>query len=99
MQDLLPGILSALRLGILTSISPCPLSIQYDSQIIVPALYGWGTGIPVIVFAGIIAYGAQSVGRAFNIITQLEWWFRRITGIVLIGLGIYFSLKYIFRLF
>jgi len=105
------GMIGAFLLGIIFALSFCPisaalffgslipLSIKYNSTVVIPALYGLGTGLPVIIFAGLIAYGAQSIGRAFNVITRIELWFRRITGVVLIAIGLYFSLKYIFRLF
>jgi cytochrome c biogenesis protein CcdA len=64
-----------------------------------PALYGIGTGLPVFLFALLIAFGAQSVGKTFNKLTQLEWWTRRITGIIFILIGIYFCLAHIFAIF
>lgn len=105
------GMIGAFVLGIVFALGFCPisaalffgslipLSIQYNSTVLIPALYGLGTGLPVIIFAGFIAYGARSIGQAFNIITRIELWFRRITGVALIAVGLYFSLKYIFRLF
>jgi len=105
------GMIGAFVLGIVFALSFCPvsaalffgslvpLSIRFDSIFVIPAVFGLGTGLPVIIFAGLLAYGAQSIGRMFNVITRIELWFRRVTGVVLIGIGLYFSLKYIFRLF
>ena len=39
-----------------------PLSVKYDSALVLPSLYGLGTGLPVLVFAVVIAFGAESVG-------------------------------------
>ncbi|MCK4349489.1 MAG: hypothetical protein KAX13_01455 [Candidatus Krumholzibacteria bacterium] len=50
-------------------------------------------------FSVIIASSAYSVGRAFDKAIQFEIWARRIAGILFIGIGIYFSVKYIFHLF
>ncbi|PIV83761.1 MAG: cytochrome C biogenesis protein [Nitrospirae bacterium CG17_big_fil_post_rev_8_21_14_2_50_50_9] len=73
-----------------------PLSIKYGSGMILPGLYGMGTGLPVLVFAILIAQGARSVSRIFDRITRIEVWARRITGVIFIGVGIYYSLSYIF---
>ena len=62
-----------------------------------PVVYGLGTALPVIVFSVLIALSAQSVGKAFNILTKVEWWSRMITGTIFVLVGIFFSLKYIFE--
>lgn len=104
------GILGAGLLGIIFALSFCPisaalffgslipLSVKYESGFALPALYGLGTGLPVFLFAVLMAFGAQSVAKAFNKLTQLEWWVRRITGGIFIAIGIYFCLAHIFEL-
>ncbi len=57
-----------------------------------PSLYGLGTGLPVLVFAVVIAFGAKSVGKVFNRLGQVEWWGRLVTGVLLLLLGFYFCL-------
>jgi len=76
-----------------------PLALRHDSVVFLPAIYGIGTALPVIVFALVVALSAHSVGRAFDRITSVEKWARRITGIVFVGVGIYLSLAYIFNIF
>jgi hypothetical protein len=44
----------------------------------------------------LIALSAQRAGKAFNMITQFEWWARRITGVIFLVVGIVFSLEYCF---
>ncbi|MHC4193087.1 MAG: aromatic aminobenezylarsenical efflux permease ArsG family transporter [Planctomycetota bacterium] len=102
------GIWGAALLGIVFALSFCPtsaalffgslipLAVKYKSGFTLPALYGFGTGLPVLFFAVLIAFGAQSVGKAFNKLTQLERWIRRITGVIFIVIGIYFCLTHIF---
>jgi cytochrome c biogenesis protein CcdA len=102
------GIWGAGLLGILFALSFCPvsaalffgslipLSISSNSNVLLPAVYGLGTGLPVFVFALLIALGAQWVGKAYQKISQVEVWMRRITGGVFIVVGIYLSLVYIF---
>jgi len=103
------GMWGAGLLGIIFALSLCPLSaalffgsliplaVQHESNFFLPVLYGAGTGLPVLVFAVIIAFGAQRLGKAFNILTAVEKWARRITGTVFILVGIYFCLAYIFQ--
>ena len=74
-----------------------PLAVKEQSAFLLPTLYGAGTALPVLVFAVMIVVGAGAVGRAYNRITQFETWARRVTGVIFIGVGIYFSLMYIFR--
>jgi len=106
------GIWGAGLLGVVFALTFCPVSAALffgsliplclagaGSKVLFPALYGLGTALPVIVFAFIIAFSAQSVGKAFNSLTKVELWARRITGIVFILAGIYLSLKHIGGLF
>ena len=102
------GLLGAGLLGFIFALSFCPVSaalffgslvplaVQFGSRVALPSVYGIGTGLPVFVFAVLIALGAQWVGRAFNAMTTFEKWARRITGVLFIGLGIYESLRSIF---
>ena len=105
------GIWGAGLLGIVFALSFCPisaalffgsllpLSVKYESGFALPALYGLGTGLPVFLFAVLMTFGAQYVAKAFNRLTQLEWWVRRITGGIFILIGIYYCLVYIFNIF
>ncbi|UCH83536.1 MAG: sulfite exporter TauE/SafE family protein [Candidatus Latescibacterota bacterium] len=73
-----------------------PLALQHNSKILVPALYGIGTALPVVVFAVIIAWSAGSLGKAFSGVTQVERWARVVTGVVFIVVGIYLTLENVF---
>ncbi len=102
------GIWGSGLLGMLFALSFCPvsaalffgslipLSVKNQSQLLLPSLYGMGTGLPVMAFAILGAFGARSVALAFNKLTKVEWWVRRITGIIFILVGIYYALNYIF---
>ncbi|MEE8451423.1 MAG: aromatic aminobenezylarsenical efflux permease ArsG family transporter [Thermoguttaceae bacterium] len=104
------GVWGALLLGILFAVSFCPLSamlffgglitlsLQRESTLVLPALFGLGTALPVVVFAILIAFSTKAVGKAFDRLTQFEWWARRITGAVFLVVGIFFSLKYCFEI-
>lgn len=75
-----------------------PLAVRSGSGILQPALYGVGTALPVVAFSILLASGAGYLGSVFGHVTRFELWARRITGIIFIGIGIYFALEYIFRL-
>ena len=103
------GLPGAVLLGVLFALSFCPvsaalffgslipLSVAGDSPVIYPLLFGFGTGIPVIVFAVMIAFGMRSIEAVFRGVTRVELWVRRVTGAVFIVAGIYYAAVYIFE--
>jgi len=103
------GIWGALLLGLVFALSFCPtsaalffgtlipLAVKVNSSVTVPVMYGIGTAVPVIVFAVLIAQGAQSVGKAYDVLSKIEKWARMITGGIFLAVGIYFCLVFIFE--
>jgi cytochrome c biogenesis protein CcdA len=73
-----------------------PLAVQSKSAVVLPTVYGIGTALPVFVFAVIIAISVRSIGKVFAAVTRVERWARLATGLVIIGAGIYLSLRDIF---
>ena len=62
-------------------------------MILVPVTYGIATGLPVLVFAVMVALGSRQIGRTFDRIKAVEGKIRLLTGLVLIGIGIYYCLR------
>ncbi|MFH1514188.1 MAG: aromatic aminobenezylarsenical efflux permease ArsG family transporter [bacterium] len=103
------GMLGGFLLGIIFALTFCPVSaglyfgslfslgVISESPIIIPAVFGVGTALPVLVFAVIIAFSANLLGKAFDKISRFEFWARRITGAVFILAGIYYTFSYIFE--
>jgi cytochrome c-type biogenesis protein len=103
------GIWGALLLGVVFALTFCPtsaalffgslipLSLKVNSTIALPAIYGAGTALPVMIFSVLLATSAKSVGKAYNVLAKIEWWARMITGWIFVLVGIYFSLKYVFQ--
>ena len=103
------GVWGAGLLGFLFALSFCPvsaalffgslipLSVKDGSRVLYPLMYGAGTGLPVIVFAMMIALGAKSISALYQKLTRLELWARRITGAIFIAVGVYYTLAYIFE--
>jgi threonine/homoserine/homoserine lactone efflux protein len=75
-----------------------PLSVRHESYLLLPSLYGIGTGLPVLVVGVMLAYSAKSVGKLFTSIQRFESWVRVITAVVFILIGIYMILRYVFYL-
>jgi len=102
------GIWAGLALGVVFALSFCPssaalffgslvpLSIKYESSLLIPSIYGASTALPVIVFAVLIAVGTKAVGKAFDRVGAFERWARAVTGVIFIIVGAYFCLAFIF---
>ncbi len=100
----------AAALGFLFALSFCPasaglyfgallpLAASQESRLLVPTVYAVGTGIPVVVFALLIAFGGQYLGKAFDRLTQIERWVRIVTGFIFVVAGLYLSLTFVYGL-
>jgi cytochrome c biogenesis protein CcdA len=71
------------------------MTISSASGLYLPLIFALGTGIPVIIFAYLLAYSASKVGKAYNIIKRIEKVMRVITGVVFILTGTYYALIYL----
>ncbi|PLX19131.1 MAG: cytochrome C biogenesis protein [Salinivirgaceae bacterium] len=94
--------LDALLLGIIFALAFCPYSgvlyfgmlipitVASASGLYLPIVFAIATGIPVIIFAWLIAYTVSGVGTFYNSVKVFEKWFRRVIAVVFIGVGIYY---------
>jgi cytochrome c biogenesis protein CcdA len=99
------GYLDAILLGLVFALAFCPysgvlyfgmlvpLTIASASGLYLPVVYAIATGIPVIIFAWIIAYTISSIGGVYKKLKSFELWFRRIIAILFIGVGIYYIIR------
>ncbi|MEJ2725751.1 MAG: aromatic aminobenezylarsenical efflux permease ArsG family transporter [Deltaproteobacteria bacterium] len=104
------GLWGAVFLGVLFALSFCPtsaalffgsllpLAVNRQSGILLPAVYGVATGLPVLIFAVLLGFGANRLAQAYDRMVAFERWARRITGITFIFVGFYYSLTRIFGL-
>ncbi|HUX56412.1 MAG TPA: aromatic aminobenezylarsenical efflux permease ArsG family transporter [Bacteroidales bacterium] len=102
------GYLDAVLLGLVFALAFCPysgvlyfgmlvpLTVTSTSGLYLPFVYAIATGIPVIVFAWIIAYTISGIGGAYNKIKIFEIWFRRVISVLFIIVGIYYIIKIYF---
>jgi cytochrome c biogenesis protein CcdA len=75
-----------------------PLSAANGSRLLLPGIYGLGTALPVVVFALLIAFASQRVGKAFSTLTQIERWVRILTGVLFLVAGVYLTLSVVYGL-
>ncbi len=101
------GFWGVLLLGIVFALGFCPYSgvlyfgmlipmtISSASGLYLPVVFALGTGLPVIIFAWIIAFTIGGIGTIYNKIKVFEFWFRRIVAVLFILVGMYY-LHYLF---
>ncbi len=68
-----------------------PLTIQSASGLYLPVIFAIASGIPVIIFAWLLAYTVSGVGKLYSRIKSFEIWFRRIVAVLFIGVGVYYT--------
>jgi cytochrome c-type biogenesis protein len=97
--------IDALLLGMVFALAFCPYSgvlyfgilipmtVGSASGLYLPVLFAIATGIPVILFAWLLAYTVSGIGGVYNKIKAFELWFRRIIAILFIGVGIYYIIR------
>jgi cytochrome c-type biogenesis protein len=70
-----------------------PLTLSGTSGLYLPVLFAIATGIPVILFAWLLAYTVSGIGVVYKKIKVFELWFRRIISVLFIGVGIYYIIR------
>jgi cytochrome c-type biogenesis protein len=102
------GLLGSFLLGIIFAMAFCPFSavlffgmlipiaIKAGDGIIIPSIFALATGLPVIIFAFILAYGIGRLGNIMNKVQTFEKWTRKIAAIVFVIIGVYYTLKLFF---
>lgn len=105
------GAPGALLLGAIFALAFCPISaalffgsliplaLQSKFGVTLPLIYGIGTGLPVLVFAIVIAMGISSLSRWFSKLTKLELYMRKITGAIFVLVGAYYIGIYVMKIF
>ena len=102
------GLLGAFLLGALFALAFCPYSgalffgmlvpMTLKSGLAMPVVFSVGTGLPVILFAFVIAFSMEKLGIYFKAITKIEKVMRILAGVTFIATGLYYINIY-FKLF
>jgi len=71
-----------------------PLAVKVQSPLLLPVVYGVGTGLPVVLFAVVIAFAVGRLNEVYLKVQRVEAVSRKITGSALVLIGIYILLKY-----
>ena len=79
--------------GVLFFVMLIPITIASVRGLYLPVVFAIGTGLPVIIFAWLLAYAIGNVAHLYNKIKTFELWFRRIMSFVFIAVGIYYMVK------
>ncbi len=94
--------LTALLLGMIFALAFCPYSgVLYFAMLIpvtissagglyLPVIFAIATGLPVIIFAWLLAFAVGNVARLYKQIKTFEFWFRRVVAVLFILVGIYY---------
>jgi cytochrome c biogenesis protein CcdA len=102
------GYFDAILLGMVFALAFCPysgvlyfgmlvpLTISSASGLYLPVFFALATGIPVIIFAWILAFSIGSIGGVYNKIKNFEVWFRRVIAVLFIVVGIYYIIRVFF---
>lgn len=67
-----------------------PMTLASDAGLLLPVVFSLGTGIPVIIFAFVIAYSIEKLGTYFNAITKVEKVMRVMAGLAFVITGLYY---------
>jgi len=96
------GLLGSFLLGALFALAFCPYSgalffamlipmtLSVDAGLALPVVFSFGTGLPVILFAFVIAFSMEKLGMYFKAITKVEKVMRFVAGLVFILTGLYY---------
>jgi sulfite exporter TauE/SafE len=76
--------------GVLYFVMLIPITVASASGLYLPVLFAIATGLPVVIFAWLLAYAVGNVGKLYNQIKTFELWFRRVVSVVFIGVGVYY---------
>lgn len=99
------GIWGALGLGVIFTLSFCPtsavlffgsllpLAVQFQSGLLLPAVFGVAAGLPVLLFAFLLAFSAKRIGSACRKLAKFESWAQRTTGGIFLLIGIIMTMR------
>lgn len=84
--------------GVLYFAMLIPMTISSASGLYLPLVFAVATGLPVIIFAWLLAFAVGNVGTLYNRIKTFELWFRRVVAVVFIMTGVYYILIFYFKI-
>ena len=88
-------------LGLILALAFCPYSGVLYFGMLIPLIistsspwnslvFSLSAGLPIVLFAWLLAFTVSGVGKVFNRLKSFEFWFRRVVAALFIGIGIYY---------
>jgi sulfite exporter TauE/SafE len=102
------GYFDTILLGIVFALAFCPYSgvlyfgmlvpmtVASASGLYLPIIFAIATGIPVIIFAWVLAYTVSGIGHVYHKVKTFEVGFRRVISVLFIVVGIYYIIRVYF---
>ena len=97
------GYLGSFLLGVLFALAFCPfsavlyfgmlipLALKYSDGILIPSIFAFATGLPVIIFAFILTFSVSKIGKVMGKVQTFEKYMRYVIAIVFLVVGIYYT--------
>lgn len=107
------GFIGSFLLGMLFALAFCPYSgvlffgvliplvLKSTESLLLPPIFAFGTGLPVILFSFLIAFSIQKLGQVFQIMQKIEKVMRYSVAIIFLLAGAYYTqylIKYLINL-
>lgn len=95
------GVVGAGLLGFLFALAFCPVSaalffgsllpvaVHHQSTWLLPAVFGIGSALPVLIFGILLTVARQSATKAFSRLQQCDRWLLPVTGWLLVAVGLF----------
>lgn len=96
------GLLGSFLLGVVFALAFCPfsavlffgmlipLAVKTGDGILIPAVFAFATGLPVIIFSFVLVKSVSRLGQVMKKVQTFEYWMRKVTAIVFIVVGLYY---------
>lgn len=101
------GMVGGFLLGVLFALAFCPysavlyfgvlmpLALKTTGGIALPAIFAFGTGLPVLIIGTLLSFGVAGISGWINAISRVERIIRIVVSIIFIGVGIYYVVLWI----
>jgi len=98
------GYLGSFILGIIFALAFCPfsavlffgmlipLALKFGDGILIPSVFAFATGLPVILFSFVLVYSVSRLGHVMNKVQMFEKYMRYIVSIIFILIGVYYTI-------
>jgi len=96
------GYLGSFLLGVVFALAFCPfsavlffgmlipLALKFSDGILIPSIFAFATGLPVIIFSFILVYSVTKLSSIMKKVQIFEKWMRYIVAVIFIIIGIYY---------